>query len=66
MDERDSGELCAICGKRYLTVWKAPDVLWTALMRPHAGLVCPVCFDQLARSNGVSLYWTCTPGEFPS
>lgn len=59
VDERDLGERCAHCRRRYLTVWLAiPDDLWALVATPMAGLMCPGCFDERARMMGIQLYWT--------
>lgn len=57
-DERYLGEKCEHCGKRYLTCWLAPDYVWHAVTgHDEEGLLCPNCFDEMARNKGVILAW---------
>jgi len=67
-DIRKKGELCRFCDKRYLTVWRAPDYLWEKMtgIKNGSGLMCPKCFDELARKEGIELYWECREDEFPT
>ena len=62
----EEGERCQVCGMNYLIVWKAPDSLWLELTgrRDGSGLICPQCFDILAREKGIELYWVCAESEF--
>ena len=64
-EEPSEGERCQACGRRYDTVWRAPDSLW-ARVSGEAGTLCPKCFDEKARALGISLYWECAEGEYPS
>lgn len=59
-------ERCLRCRQLYLTVWRAPDRLWKRLVgKGGAGLLCPSCFDALARSKSIELHWACADGAFP-
>lgn len=61
------GELCLICGKRYLTVWRCPDKIWKKVFKSSSsGLICPECFDRRAREKGINLYWECIESKFPT
>ena len=59
-------EICQNCGKKYLTVWQAPDWLWEKVMGRESGLLCMNCFDEKAREEGFGLYWQCEVGEYPN
>ena len=65
-DEIKEGELCFLCRERYLIVWQAPDRLWKEItgFNYGGGLLCPLCFDKLARKRKVQLYWSCREGGF--
>ena len=65
-DIRKQGELCRNCNHRYLTIWRAPDDLWKKVtsIQDESGLLCPKCFDKLARDKGIDLYWNCNKGKF--
>jgi len=62
-----STEICWRCKQGYETVWRAPDVLWSAVTGKldGSGLSCPGCFDILARDQGIELYWACNANQFP-
>jgi hypothetical protein len=55
---------CRRCGGPNIT-WSAPSPLWNAVMRggdinaddDFGGIVCPVCFGQLAQERGVASMW---------
>lgn len=66
--EEEEGEKCQICGTNYLAVWKAPNSLWLKVTgyEESSGLMCPQCFDALAREKGIGLYWVCAESEFPN
>jgi hypothetical protein len=63
------GETCRECGRRQpLTWWCMDNRLYARLVRPDVGewpisgegvggVVCPRCFDRLARAAGVLLMW---------
>lgn len=55
------GELCQRCRRQYVLVWDAPDDLWATVSgHPQGnGLLCPDCFDELAREGGIFLHWEC-------
>jgi len=60
-------ERCRNCGKLYLTVWRAPDRLWELVTgKKETGLLCPICFDRLARQKGIELYWECEENKYPT
>lgn len=58
-------ETCQKCGRRVLLVWWCPNTrLWedayeeaTGHRRGGAGLLCPRCFDDAARSLGRMITW---------
>lgn len=63
--EREHPErTCARCGGPNI-VWTAPSPLWNEVMRSgsingdelHDGVVCPICFAQLAEAAGVAEIW---------
>jgi len=55
---------CARCGGPNIT-WCAPSPLWNQVMRGgsingddlHDGMVCPICFAQLAEQAGIAEMW---------
>jgi hypothetical protein len=59
-----NGEYCRRCGSANI-VWTAPSPLWNAVMRGGSingednpdGIVCPVCFAQLAEYRKVASLW---------
>lgn len=56
-------EFCHRCGVRMPLVWRAPDPLW-AEVGSEWGVLCPKCFDELARRKGLGvLLWE--PREYP-
>jgi hypothetical protein len=61
-------EICGRCGGKVGMVWHAPDELWLAGngMGRDAGVLCVRCFNLLAERSGLSLYWECASGNFPS
>lgn len=67
MDERDLGEKCMNCGKRYLTVYTLSDELWKKITDKNdgSGLLCPSCIDVIAREKGINLYWEAAEGNYP-
>lgn len=61
------GETCQACGRCYDTVWRAPDPLWARVSgKGEAGKLCPRCFDEKARTQGIALYWECAQGRYPT
>jgi len=60
-DEREQGETCERCGRRYPTVWLAPNDVWRRVTgHGSEGLWCLPCFDAKARELGLPLYWECS------
>jgi hypothetical protein len=62
-------ELCCRCGGPVSVVFHVPDDLWMQHCGfPHAphGVLCVRCITKLAKANGVSLFWSCGAGVFPS
>lgn len=56
------GERCQDCGKRYETVYAAPNHIWNELVNPHgAGMLCLPCFETRCSKAGVVLRWV---GEY--
>lgn len=50
---------CDRCGHGYLTAWIAPDHIWHIVTgRGNDGLICPSCFDEMARGIGIVLVWS--------
>ena len=66
-DEREAGEKCQRCGKRYLTVWQVSDDLWEWVtgITNGSGLYCMNCFDEMARQKKINLYCACHSMPFP-
>lgn len=64
--EDDGTEKCMNCESMVEQVWHAPDKLWNSLSGyPDGnGILCVRCFDRLALSQEVYLYWSCTPDKF--
>lgn len=62
------GELCQLCGERYLTVYRVPPQIWEAVFGAgrEGGLACPRCIDEETRELGIVLYWEAHPGVYPS
>lgn len=58
------GERCQKCNSPYMTVWWAPDDLWEKVSGSY-NLLCPRCFDAMARGKGVYLHWGCKAEEYP-
>lgn len=58
-EECDRDEKCERCGRRYSIAWSAPDEIWK-LVTGHGeeGLLCPYCFDEMARGKGIILAWS--------
>lgn len=64
-----SAEHCQACGQPYAYIWAAPgDDLWERVTgrTDGSGLLCIRCFDNLARSVGIVLHWTCSEGDWPA
>jgi hypothetical protein len=58
------GETCQQCNAAYREVWWAPDDVWNEVSGDY-NLLCPGCFDQLAREKGIYLHWGCKAEEYP-
>lgn len=60
-------EKCKRCKKRVYFVWRASDDLWSIVSekRDGSGILCPKCFELLARKKGIPLYWECSVAKFP-
>ena len=62
------GEKCQRCDWVYETVYRIDDSLWERISpkKSKAGLLCPECADELARRQGITLFWEAKQGEYPS
>lgn len=57
-DEREKGEKCQKCDKRYPYVWATSNDLWQKITNKETGgLYCVTCFDKMAREKGIYLNW---------
>lgn len=66
---RHETEICGRCGGPVDFVFHVEDELWTSACGfPEApsGVLCPKCFETLARQADLHPYWECADGEFPS
>jgi len=54
--DRVMGESCQLCGLEYDEVWWAPTDVFDKV-RDEFTLLCPVCFEFLARTKGIRLCW---------
>ena len=52
-------DFCQRCGRRNV-VWSAPNDVWNKVM-PDGGIVCPVCFIELAAAKGIEDVWDLSP-----
>lgn len=70
-----TGEKCNDCGRRYRTVYRIPDNVWSKVapdkagLGPHAehqfgGLLCIDCASDRARSQGIHLYFEASIGDW--
>ena len=50
-------EFCHTCGRKQPLVWASSDDLWEELTSGPNGILCPECFDKLATSKKVFIYW---------
>ena len=66
---RHETEICGRCGGPVGVVFHVHDELWLRGCgfpdAPH-GVLCPRCFDKLARQTGLRPNWECANGEFPT
>lgn len=57
------GEFCHRCGIQQPLVWWCEGVdhcsLWAEVAGPH-GILCPKCFDRLARKRGIAIRFLAT------
>jgi len=60
-------ETCQSCGRQYRTVYRVPDELWRQVTKKTkgGGLLCPTCFDNAARQQGIELFWSAQEGQYP-
>mgnify|MGYP001595234074 FL=1 len=67
MSDEHPEDYCHRCGGPNIT-WSAPSPLWNQVMRggdingvdKFNGIVCPICFVQLAEDAGVAELWQLT------
>jgi len=60
-------EVCKLCGKPYQVVYRLSDALWQTLFGNKAAwTVCPGCIEEVARKNGIFLYWEASEGHYPT
>ena len=59
-DDASDCEKCHRCGRRYLTCYGVPDHLWEIVSGKEdgSGLLCPQCFDEVARKKKIILFWS--------
>lgn len=50
-------EYCDGCGSRQPLVWWSDSALWLAVVGERGGVLCPCCFDIMARKKGLFLRW---------
>lgn len=55
---------CQKCGG-HNPVWSAENELWNTVVGSEAGILCPVCFDKMAREKGFNPYLRITK-EIPT
>ena len=55
---RELGEHCQSCGRPYLLVWYASDLIWNKVIGSESGLRCPDCFNAECEKLGIFLRWT--------
>uniref|UniRef100_A0A6H1ZYV5 Uncharacterized protein n=1 Tax=viral metagenome TaxID=1070528 RepID=A0A6H1ZYV5_9ZZZZ len=53
-------EFCKVCGREQPVTWYAPDVLWAEVVEGRCNVLCPECFNRLARRKKIYLWWTCS------
>lgn len=67
-DDRHPEAYCHRCGGPNITWW-APSPVWNYVMgypdEAHDGIVCPLCFAELAEAKGASEGWRVEPGRWP-
>lgn len=65
VDDDHPERICCRCGGSNVRAWCAPSPLWNQVMRGgdingkdrFDGIVCPVCFAQLAEEQGIAQRW---------
>lgn len=57
-------DFCQRC-KRPNVVWFAPNHLWNKVVRANnqPGILCPICFVELAEAIGIHEVWKVAPNE---
>lgn len=60
---RHPEDFCERC-KRPNVMWFAPSELWNAV-HGEWGILCPVCFVELAKAAGIDAAWKLHPETFP-
>lgn len=53
---RAAGELCEVCGRRYV-LWCAPTWLFVKVHGSRYGTLCPPCFTKAAATKRLVLLW---------
>lgn len=60
-------EHCDVCGFPYQTVWRVSDTIWEQVIGDlNINLICPSCFDVIAREIGLELFWEASINEYPT
>jgi len=54
-----NAERCQKCKKIYFSLWMASHSVWVKVTgkKSGKGLYCLNCFDKIARSRGINLFW---------
>jgi len=45
---------CQRCGGRNISSWYADNPLWNEVVEDEGGILCPICFTELAAAKGIS------------
>lgn len=63
-EEAHPEDFCKKCGRPNI-VWFAPNSLWNKVVRVnnHPGVLCPICFVELAEAIGIREVWKVAPNE---
>ena len=51
--------VCDRCDHNYDATWYAPHHIWKRVRGDKEGMLCILCFNDLATEAGMSLRWTC-------